>query len=172
MNAMPPADFTAELRAAAQDEQLNKALAALHCAAGAAGIPDAQPGSIAEVGALIAASYANLRRELDERTRQGNRADRAIVALREKAIAALSTSQHSMTISGGLPFCTCGLSLAGGRASETFVDHVLPLHAWVAGAADRIRALCRDETIVWGGPNGNESAYVADVLAALDGQHG
>jgi hypothetical protein len=66
-----------------------------------------------------------LRWELGARTRQYDRVCRDMKALTEEVISALSTDQHRMIMWGGLPFCQCKLSLAGGDASGAFITHIL-----------------------------------------------
>jgi hypothetical protein len=74
--------FMAALRAAAADEQLSEALAALHRATTAAGIADTEPGSIAEIGELLAARWAEQRGELEARWKQARDLERAVARVR------------------------------------------------------------------------------------------
>jgi len=61
---------------------------------------------------------------------RGRRADRLAKAydkLTDEVVAGLSTSEHHMTIIGGLPFCKCWHSLGSGDASGDFITHALGL---------------------------------------------
>jgi hypothetical protein len=67
----------------------------------------------------------NLIRQLNETTRTAERLRREYQALTNKIITGLTTTQHTITMPGGLPACQCGLSLAGGDATGTFITHAL-----------------------------------------------
>lgn len=66
-----------------------------------------------------------LRFELGARTRQLDQVRADYRKLTEEVIAGLSTDEHHMVMWGGLPFCACRLSLAGGDASGVFITHAL-----------------------------------------------
>lgn len=80
-----------------------------------------QPRTDSEAGDPL----GELRFELGARTRQLDRVRADYRALTSEVITALSTAGHEMTGRGGLPFCRCGLPLAGGDASGVFITHVL-----------------------------------------------
>lgn len=60
------------------------------------------------------------------------RAERLVKEYRELAapvVAGLSTDEHHRVMRGGLPFCQCGHSLAGGKATEALITHLLQVLA-------------------------------------------
>jgi hypothetical protein len=45
--------------------------------------------------------------------------------LEEVMVAALASNEHHQEVRGGLPRCSCGWPLGGGRATEEFIVHAL-----------------------------------------------
>jgi len=91
----------------------------------AAGLPPGDPEE--EDGSLDLAgvSPASLLGQLREAQRTCQRLRQAYRVLTDEVIAGLTTVEHGKVERGGLPFCRCGLSLAGGDASGVWITHAL-----------------------------------------------
>lgn len=81
-------------------------------------------------------SEQELRDSLDDLSHRHDRLLKAYRALTEEVIAGLAAAGHEKTEEAGLPFCRCGVSLAGGDASGAFITHALA----VLGAERAARA--------------------------------
>lgn len=57
--------------------------------------------------------------------RRAERLRKEYLALEAAVVAGLSTEAHRKVMRAGLPFCECGHSLAGGKATDAFIYHAL-----------------------------------------------
>ncbi len=60
-----------------------------------------------------------------QEARRAERLRKVLLRLEEEAVAGLTTAAHEMTMSGGLPFCRCGVSLGSGDSAGDFITHAL-----------------------------------------------
>jgi hypothetical protein len=72
---------------------------------------------------------AEIETEFGNRTRQFDRLCREHNDLAGQVIAGLATPEHEKITVAGLPQCSCGFPLGGGRASEEFITHALAVLA-------------------------------------------
>lgn len=81
----------------------------------------------------------------EREARRADRLQRDFQALTVQVTAGLSCAAHEMVTEGGLPFCRCGESLAGGDASGAFITHALAVLADLMRTGTQLAAIVEQE---------------------------